>query len=68
VRTTVFPRPFWFPRRAYARDLRANGRYAEAIIETEIGKEKESHFSRLPGTVKKSPGGDAAAHIERFSR
>lgn len=69
VRTTVFPRRFWLPRRVYPRDLQAKGRYADAIIETEIGKDKESHFSRLTGTARRNAPAEAAAtHIERFSR
>jgi len=68
VRTTVFPRPFWLPRRAYPRDLRANGRYADAIVEIEIGKNKESHFMRLPAVRKLAAASAAAAHMERFSK
>lgn len=68
VRTTVFPRAFWLSRRIYPRDLRANGRLADAIVEIEIGKDKESHFMRLPA-VKKTPGSPAAAtHMERFAK
>lgn len=67
VRTTVFPRPFWLPRRIHPRDLRANGRFADAIVEIEIGKDKESHFLRLPA-VKKITASPAAAHMERFSK
>lgn len=68
VRTTVFPRSFWLPRRAHPRDLRANGRYADAIIEVEIGKVRESHFTRLRGSMKATPGSEASAHMDRFSR
>ncbi len=67
VRTTVFPRRFWLPRRIHPRDLRTNGRYADAIVETEIGKEKESHFMRLTG-VRKSGTVEAAAHMQHFSQ
>lgn len=68
VRTTVFARSFWMPKRVYPRDLRANGRYADAIVETEIGKDKESHFMRLP-SVRKSPSVEVtASHMERFSK
>lgn len=68
VRTTVYPRRFWLPRHVYPRDLRSSGRYADAIIETEIGKEKESHFNRLVATSRKRGSVEAASHVERFSR
>ena len=67
VRTTVFPRPFWLPRRVHPRDLRTNGRLADAIVEIEIGKDKESHFLRLPA-VKKVAESPAAVHMERFNK
>jgi hypothetical protein len=68
VRTTLFPRRFWLPRRAYPRDLRTAAGYADAIIETEIGKDKESRLTRLTGTVKHPRPGDVAAHVERFAK
>ncbi len=68
VRTTVFPRPFWLPRRVSPRNLRSNGRYADAIIETEVGKKKESRLIRLPNTAKRPVSEEAAAHVEHFSR
>jgi hypothetical protein len=67
VRTTVFPRLFWLPRRVHPRDLKTNGRYADVIVETEIGKEKESHFMRLTG-VRRAGASEAAAHMEHFSQ